>query len=116
MNTVTGAPIAPPYLKDLKEKRAAAIEPRRPLIHDVDDALENLGCQIERLAALYESNTIDFNELVLDTAKLPSELQDRVYSIWMIYVLAGEKLDDVLQTVSAITDKLYENKREAGRA
>jgi hypothetical protein len=82
MTTVTGAPIAPPYPKDIKEKRAAAIEPRRPLIHDVDDALENLGCQIERLAALYESNTTDFNELVLDTHReLSSRLRKRYQAL-----------------------------------
>lgn len=90
-----------------------AIEPPTPIIHSVTGALDLLGCYAERLQALLDSNIDDFNALVLESEQMPVGLKSRAYSIWMIFVIADEKLTEIHQIIDAINDKAHAEKREA---
>ena len=78
-----------------------------PTINSVNGALEAAGCLTERLSALFASNTDDMQMCLLEDEGLPERLRSRAYSIWMIYVLAGEKLGEIDNLIGAITEAKF---------
>jgi hypothetical protein len=76
-----------------------------PECTDVRSALDDLGCSLERLEALFESNNIDLQQAI-DGAPggWPT---DRFQRVWMIFKLAVEKLGEVRLVVDAITTRAY---------
>ncbi|MDO7843434.1 hypothetical protein [Sphingomonas immobilis] len=81
-----------------------------PTINSVTGALDDIGCSIERLDALFKSNTADFGEFLEDDA-IPEGVRNRLYNAWMIYILAGEKLDELSAVIGATTEKAYADLR-----
>lgn len=74
-----------------------------PTVTNIPRALDDTSCSVERLTALFKSNTSDFQELIEAGHLKEGWPSDRAYAIWMIYVLAGEKLAEIDAMISALT-------------
>lgn len=73
------------------------------------DGISDVSCSLERLIALMESNNADFQEAAIDRDTGDKWLTDNLYSRWMIYLIATEKLQEVRQMVNATEDALLKN-------
>lgn len=81
-----------------------SIEWPSPTVNCVRSALDDASCRIERLRALYRSNLQDMHEhLVTPPDDMPKRYADLICSIWMIFELADEKLEEVDKLIAAIT-------------
>lgn len=88
---------------------ARSIEWDGPTINDLCGALEDTGCLAERLGALVSSNNADLAEFL---EQLPeSAVKNHLYVTWMIFTLAGEKLTEIQELLSAIIQKAYDERR-----
>lgn len=87
------------------DKAPDAIEFPKPIINDVDDALEDVSARLERLQILVDCNTSDLAELL--SRNLPKHLQRSMFRVWTIYVTAAEKLAEIDTIVSAIVDAAH---------
>jgi hypothetical protein len=88
-----------------------AIEIRKPIINDLPGALDDTGCLVERLRALLDSNVADLNELIVENAALPEALKFNAYTVWMIFLTIGEKLEEVHHLIDAMNDKAHAERR-----
>lgn len=78
-----------------------AIKQPRPTIIDCVSAIDDLSCQLERLAALFESNTEDLMELI---GGAEGHMLHRLEVVSMIFNLGIEKLDEARDIIDAIGD------------
>jgi len=66
------------------------------------EAHDQLTCKLERLRALYASNNAAFGELCNGPTSGDQWRDRREYEIWMIFTLAGEKLDEIEALVAKL--------------
>jgi len=83
-----------------------------PIINDVSAAFDATSCLMERAQALLNSNSSDLADLCegLDATVSPW-LRERIYNIWMIFVLAGEKFGEIDVLIRALHDKKLADRR-----
>lgn len=84
--------------------RPPAIEWAKPVVHDLTDAMADVGCRLQRLQALFDSNTIDLADAFVHASPttFTEHLAQRASNIWSIYLLAGEKLAEIDDILAAI--------------
>lgn len=92
MHAITDAPPTTPK---------PAVQWPLPIINDPDLALEDAGCLLERLHSLLTSCCNDLHD-VIHADGYPEHLQRRSYSVWMNFVTASEKADEIEGLISAI--------------
>lgn len=76
-----------------------ATERSEILINDPYLAIEDLGNSVERVRALYERTSSDLGE-IMDQME-PGPVRERIASIWLIFELANEKLEEADDTLGA---------------
>jgi hypothetical protein len=81
-----------------------AIEWAPPVINNVPRALGDLACLIDRLRALLDSNIEGMREAFIDVPVEGPGLSKQAYTLWMIFVLAGEKLAEIDTITAAVCE------------
>lgn len=92
---------------------APAFQRGKMTVSSVTGALDELCCAAERLRALLDSNIADMHELVVQANDLPESMEKRTTDIWMIFILAGEKLAELEDLIIAVTSKAYYDRQAA---
>jgi hypothetical protein len=88
-----------------------AIEQAPPTINSVPGALEDLVVMAERLQALFDSNIADFTSDIVEAEALPARMRDRTTSIWLIFLVASEKLAELSKIIEAVNEKAHAERR-----
>lgn len=79
-----------------------AIEWQKPKIHDTYEALEQTLSRIERLGVLLTFSNSEMVDFVVSDKSAPKYAHD----VWVLYVLAAEKLDEIKDVVGEVIEVL----------
>lgn len=92
MHAITDAPPTTPK---------PAVQWPLPIINDPDLALQDAGCLLEYLHSLLNSCSNELGD-VIHADGYPDHLQRKSYAVWMNFVTASEKADEIESLISAI--------------
>lgn len=88
-----------------------------PVVNSLTGALETLGCQIERLIALFDTALGEANEIAVnlptDGSGFHPSYATRAYDNWLMLEIAGGELRQVDRVVQALVDKALADRSAA---
>jgi hypothetical protein len=84
-----------------------AIDWPAPIVNNIRSALDDAGCRIERIGALLDSNNADFNDMLAEPGFPGGSVGGRLYTMWMIYLVATEKVGELALIITALTEAAY---------
>jgi hypothetical protein len=80
----------------------------KPIINNPRAAMDDISCRLERLKALFWSNTCDMQETLIDPGLMPPDQASIAHRIWMLFTTTGEKLEEIETLFAAVHEALLE--------
>lgn len=82
------------------------VEWPKPIVNDVATALDDVTARTARLRALLSTNSAALNDCLLHVslAGMPDGAREQAYSVWQVFVHAGETLSQIETLIIAIQD------------
>lgn len=94
---------------------APAVQWASITVNSVTGALDEASCRMERLRCLFQSALHELHELAVELPSrggtISASTASRIFDNWMLLVVAGEKLEELEQLVTATTSKAYDDRR-----